>query len=223
MPFDEAQPTPTIQPQPATAPADSAPAAPRRRRRWIYDGKVRPAFWTIASIASLLVNLILIIIVFFLARYVFDLKRLVQDNVLGGLYANFELMDTAHIRAKIPVSASVPAKFDLPLSTTTMVTLTEDTSITGATIYELNAGALYISRANTNIILPAGTNLPIQLNLTVPVDQQIPVNLMVDVDIPLNQTELHQPFVGLKDVIEPFYKGLLPLPNNWKEVFQSKH
>jgi hypothetical protein len=210
MPYDEAKPTPTVQPQPGP------------RRRWLYNHQIRPAFWTIASIVSLLVNLVLIIVVVFLARYLFDLKRLVQDNVLGGLYTNFEMMDAAHIRAKIPVSASVPAKFDLPLSTTTMVTLTEDTTIPGATIYELNAGALYISRATTNIILPAGTNLPVQLNLTVPVDQQIPVNLMVDVDIPLNQTDLHQPFVGLKGVVEPFYQGLLPLPNNWNEIFGSK-
>jgi hypothetical protein len=219
MPYDEDKPTPTVQPKPAPTRAEAAPAGPRLR--WLYSGQIRPAFWTIASIFSLLVNLVLIIVVVFLARYLFDLKRLVQDNVLGGLYTNFQMMDAAHIRAKIPVSASVPAKFDLPLSTTTMVTLTEDTIVPGATIYELNAGALYISRATTNIILPAGTTLPVQLNLTVPVDQQIPVNLIVDVDIPLNQTELHEPFVGLKNVIEPFYQGLLPLPNDWKEVLRS--
>lgn len=219
MPYDQAKATPTVQPQPA--PVRPVPARSTPRRRWVRTEQIRPAFWTIASIVSLLVNLVLIIVIFFLARYVFDLKRLVQDNVLGGLYANFEMMDAAHIRAKIPVSAQVPAKFDLPLSTTTTVTLTEDTAITNATIYELNAGQVFISRANTNIILPAGTNLPIQLNLSVPVDQQIPVNLMVDVDIPLNQTELHQPFVGLKNVVEPYYKSLLPLPNNWKEALES--
>jgi hypothetical protein len=64
----------------------------------------------------------------------FTLKDLVKNQVLGGLYQNFVMMDQAHIRTQIPVKAQVPAKFDLPLSTNTTVTLTEDTTITNATI-----------------------------------------------------------------------------------------
>jgi hypothetical protein len=33
----------------------------------------------------------------------------------------------------------------------------------------------------------------------------VPVNLIVPVDIALNQTELHDPFVGLRLVVEPLY------------------
>jgi hypothetical protein len=29
--------------------------------------------------------------------------------------------------------------------------------------------------------------------------------LNVDVDIPLNQTDLHEPFVGLQGVVKPYY------------------
>ncbi len=187
---------------------ESTPA-PRARRRFIRLEKIGPAFWTISSIVSMIVNIILIVLLVSLGQQLFALKDLVKNQVLGGLYQNFVMMDQAHIRTKIPVSAQVPAKFDLPLSTNTTVTLTEDTHITNATIYELNAGgALYIPRAGLNIILPAGSKLPVALNLTVPVDQKIPVDLIVDVDIPLNETELHKPFVGLRKVVEPYY-GLL--------------
>jgi hypothetical protein len=128
-------------------------------------------------------------------------------------------MDAAHIRTTIPVSTEVPAKFDLALNTNTNVVLTEDTHLLNATIYELNAGGmLYIPRAQTNIILPAGTTLPVALNLTVPVDQKIPVNLNVEVDIPLNQTELHEPFVGLREVVSPYHGLLGSLPGSWAET-----
>jgi hypothetical protein len=152
-------------------------------------------------------------------------------------------MDQASIKTKIPINTTVPAKFDvmlnttvpakfdLPLNTATIVTLTQDTNIGNATIYNLQAGPLHIDRASANITLPAGTQLPVQLNLTVPVDQQIPinlvvpidqqipVNLIVDVDIPLSKTELHEPFWGLRQVVEPFYTGMETLPDSWGDAF----
>lgn len=195
---------------------------PEKKAPWIvrlfWQGKIGPAFWTIASLLSLAVNIILIIVLVSVGQQLFAVKDLLQSQMIGGLYQNFEQMDTAHIRTTIPVSTEVPAKFDLPLSTNTTVTLTEDTMIQSATIYSLNAGALYISQAQTSIVLPAGTNLPVALNLTVPVDQKIPVDLMVEVDIPLDQTELHQPFVGLQEVVKPYYTLLNSLPNSWSET-----
>jgi hypothetical protein len=122
--------------------------------------------------------------------------------VLGGLYTNFQMMDEAHIRTTIPVSTEVPAKFDLPLTglqvpakfdlplnTITTVRLTEDTLVSRATLYNLNAGSLTISRATLDINLPAGTLLPVELNLTVPVDQMIALDSVVvpvDQKIPVN-------------------------------------
>jgi hypothetical protein len=65
---------------------------------------------------------------------------------------------------------------------------------------------LNIRDANATIILPAGAELPIFIdNLVVPVDQEVPAILDVPVDIPLDQTELHEPFVGLQKVVEPWY------------------
>jgi hypothetical protein len=215
MPYEESTP----QRSPLVLTKKSPPLPPEKpKRRWIRKEKIGPAFWTLTGMLSLIVNLILIVALVSLAQQLFTLKSLVKDQVLGGLHDNFAKMDDAHIRTTIPISTFVPAKFDLPLSTNTMVILTEDTQILGATIYEFSAGELFIRRASTNIILPRGTRLPVELNLVVPVDQQIPVNLVVEVDIPLNQTDLHEPFVGLQDVVKPYYNLLENLPETWEEI-----
>lgn len=168
-----------------------------------------PAFWTVASLISILVNLILIVILLVLARELFTLKAIVGDELLGGLYNNFVLMDEAHIRTTIEVKTDVPVEFTLPVQANTMVQLTEDTFINSARV-TLATGGLNIVNAPTNIILPAGTNLPIVLDITVPVNTTIPITLQVPVDIPLRETELHQPFVGLQQVVKPYYEMLMP-------------
>ena len=208
--------------QPTNTPRYQHTVVERRRlqkRRWLRSEKIGPAFWTTTSLVSLVVNVILVVLLVSLGQQLFSLKRLVQDQLIGGLYQNFVMMDQAHIRTTIPVTTEVPAKFDLPLNTETTVVLTKDTHLVNATIYELNAGnSLYIPRAGTNIILPSGTELPVQLDLIVPVDQKIPVALNVNVDIPLNQTDLHAPFVGLQNVIAPYYQYLDTLPDSWDEA-----
>jgi len=130
-------------------------------------------------------------------------------------------MDQARIQATIPVSAEVPAQFDLPLVTDTIVILNEDTNISGASV-KLSTGGLVIANAPADIVLPAGTELPIHLDLMVPVDQMIPVELSVEVDIPLEETDLHAPFVGLQNVVAPYYLMLWELPNSWGQVICGK-
>ena len=60
--------------------------------------------------------------------------------------------------------------------------------------------------------------LPISLDITVPVDKEVPVVLTVPVEIPLNETELHEPFVGLQKVVEPYQVMLGDLPDEWMET-----
>jgi hypothetical protein len=166
--------------------------------------KLAPAFWTVTSIISLTVNVILIALLLILGQHLFSIKALVGDNLLRGLYENFILMDQAYISTVIPVETEVPVQFDLPVRTTTTVVLTENVRITGARVV-LQTGGLQILDAPTSIILPAGSSLPISLDIVVPVDTTIPIKLDVAVDIPLKDTELHQPFVGLQKVIGPLY------------------
>jgi len=209
-------------PDPQRSPGRGEPLRLRRirpRRGW----KFAPAFWTTASVISLAVNLVLLAALLSIGRQLFAIKKVVEQQVLGGLYQNFVWMDQAHIKTTIPVSTQVKAQFDLPLNTHTVVVLTEDTTLANARVARLTTGGLSIENAPATIILPAGTRLPVALDLTVPVNQMIPVNLNVEVDIPLNQTELHQPFVGLQEVVRPYYRLMKELPDTWGEAFCGPH
>lgn len=177
--------------------------------------KFLPAFWTIASVMSFAVNLVLLIVLAIILQNLgtvgVTLTKL-PEHLLGGLYNNFVKMDQAHIKTTIPVSKEIPVQFTLNVSGPTNVTLSEDVRIAGALV-TVNTGGLNINNARANIVLPEGTVLPIQIeNLVVPVDQKVLAELDVAVDIPLNQTELHEPFVGLRRVVEPFYCMLYDCP-----------
>jgi len=167
-----------------------------------------PAFWTVASILSLVVNLILILVLVLVGRELFILKSIVGNNLLGGLYENFIFMDQAHIKTNITVADTIPINFTLPISQNTVVVLTQDTRINGAMVM-LNSGGVSIN-SPANIILPSGTNLPVHLELNVPVTTNVPINLNVPVDIALEKTDLHKPFIGLQQVVAPFYQLLQP-------------
>jgi hypothetical protein len=196
---------------PATATTTSQ-ALPQKSSRF----KFGPAFWTIASVISLTVNVVILIASLVLLKFLGGPKAtlsLAQDQatgLLGGLYQNFVKMDAASIKTSIHVEKEIPVQFSLNVSGPTDVTLSRDVSIIGALV-TVNTGGLNINNARANIVLPAGTILPIFIqNLVVPVDQKVMAVLDVPVNIPLNQTELHDPFVGLQKVVEPYYCLLQP-------------
>ena len=201
-----------------------SPKSPPERSaksRFLWQGQVLPAFWTTASLLSIVINIVLIIVVIILASELFNIKKLVQVQLVDGLYQNFVKMDEAHIVTTILVSDtiklhdSIPVVFDLPLKQGTEITLTKDTPIKKASVI-LNGQPV-----PTDIILQEGTRMSIALDLVVPVNQQVPVDLsvpvklMVPVDIPLANTELHEPFAGLQDVVAPYKKVLDGLPDSW--------
>jgi hypothetical protein len=196
-----------------------APAAEKESKPSAFFG---PRLWNFTSILLLGGNLILIIVVIVLLIVLSGTGLTLAKgtelltgllNLPGGLYANFEKMDRASIQTNVVVNTEIPVQFDLQLNQQTNVVLSEDVTITNALV-TVNTGGLNISRANTTIVLPAGTTLPVFLNLTVPVDTQIPITLDVPVNIPLSETELNEPFVGLQQVIKPLYCGLNPAATN---------
>jgi hypothetical protein len=201
---------------PKSSPAASSPASkpkkeakPRTESTYtVGKYKFGPAFWTIASVASLAVNIVLIIVLAILLqnfKTVGVTLTTVPNHLLGGLYNNFVKMDQAHIITTIPVSKEIPVVFTLNVSGTTNVTLTDNVRIDGALV-TVHTGGLNITNASASIVLPKDTVLPIYIeNLQVPVDQKVLAELSVPVDIPLNQTDLHVPFVGLQEVVKPFY------------------
>jgi hypothetical protein len=206
--------------QSAEAPAPTARSTWDRGPGWkpfVWQRKLGPAFWTITGVLSLVLNVVLIVLLVLLGRELFGLKSLVSDQLLGGLYGNFVLMDQAVISASVPVEDEIPVRFLLPVETNTTVILTEDTYLTGARV-DLSTGGLRISNAPTDIVLKKGTELPVALNIDVPVDTTVPVRLTVDVRIPLRDTELHAPFVGLQNVVAPYNQLLSTAPDSWEEA-----
>ena len=178
--------------------------------------RIGPIFWTIASVISLLVNIGTVIVLIVLVQLLGGTKATLAfaqgqaNGLLGGLYNNFVKMDAASIKTTIHVEKEIPVQFSLNVSGPTDVVLSRDVSISGALV-TVNTGGLNINNARANIVLPAGTVLPVNIqNLVVPVDQKVLAVLDVPVNIPLSQTELHEPFVGLQKVIEPYYCLLQP-------------
>ena len=171
--------------------------------------KFGPAFWTVTGILSLVVNAILIAVLLVLYNTIDQLQGLqgtasnLGSSVLGGMYSNFEKMDRATIKTVIPVDAQIPLDISVPVQTTTQITLAETVNIPNAQVV-INTGGLNIN-SNARVTLPAGTPLMVNLNFDLPVQTTIPVHLDVPVNIPMAETELHEPFVGLQEVVRPWY------------------
>ena len=176
------------------------------------------ALWTIASVFSMILNIVLIIILvvaFWAYRDIrlpegFDIT--IANKLLGGLYSNFEKLDRATIKTVIPVDAQIPLDISVPVQTTTQITLADSVVIPNAQVV-INTGGLNIN-SNARVTLPAGTPLSVNLNFTLPVQTSIPVHLDVPVNIPMTETELHEPFVGLQDVVRPLYCLVDPKASN---------
>jgi hypothetical protein len=185
--------------------------APPARVPWKF--RIRPtrerthrAYWDVATTLSLVINVVLVGVLIIMAGQIRTLRTTVEatvNNLLGGLYGNFVKMDQASISTTIMVNTQIPLNFTLPVSQGTEVVLTRDVNIPGAHVI-INTGVLNIN-AQANVTLPAGTTLPIALNLDIPVQSTIPISLQVPVKIPLNQTELHEPFTGLQTSLRPLY------------------
>ncbi len=185
-----------------------------RLQKTTYQGKYMPAFWTVACIFSLAVNIILIAVLISFGRNFFSMKDQVAKGLVNGASENLALMDKAHIVKIVPVSTDVslqnnlPVDFDLPVNQDTQLVLAEDTEISGAYIYLNN------TPVQTDLTLPAKSPIMVSMNMsipvsaTVPMSMTVPVSLQVPVDIAVDQTDLHQSIVGLQEVIEP-YKTLM--------------
>ena len=183
-------------------PVSSPPEPDPKRSRY----KFMPAFWTIASVISLTVNLVLIIILLIVFQMLGAIQNTADDQVsglLGGLYTNFVKMDQATIAANIPVDATIPLNIVVPVQATTRITLAESAVIPNAHV-RINTGEVNID-ANAVVTLPANTPLTVTLDFPLNVQNSIPIHLDVPVNIALSQTQLHEPFVGLQQVVKPWY------------------
>jgi hypothetical protein len=182
-------------------------------RPWWNSGFF-PLFWTIASAISLTINVLLCLLVFGLLSIREPITKTVtgqSSGILGGLYSNFQAMDQATIRSNIPVDASIPLDIMVPVNNAgAAITMVGAPAEFDAHVV-INTGVLKINAPARVTLLRSVTPLNINLQgLVVPVQTSVPVHLDVPVNIPLNQTELHQPFVGLQEVVKPWHCLFLP-------------
>ncbi|NCP16185.1 hypothetical protein GW866_03970 [bacterium] len=200
----------------AAAQRANPPKIPRRSWLSFQREKVAPAYWNVTSSLSLIINAILIAVVLLMSREIFSLKRMLVRDLLGGLAYNFSLMDQARIKADVPVNLEVPLNLQIPINLATDVTITRDTPIDNAPI-KIFAGIITIN-GPADIVIPAGTVLPIQLNMTVPYQQILKYSTSVTVDIPLVDTSLHTPFVNLQEVVSPYFWAFAGSPFYWEDI-----
>ncbi len=185
-----------------------------RLQKAVYQGKFMPAFWTVACIFSLVVNIILIGLLASIGHHFFELKAVVSNGLVTEASNNLAMMDQAHIVVTVPVRTTVtlqdslPVSFDLPINQSTQLNLAKETSITNARIY-LNNTAV-----STDLTLPANTKLQADFNMSVPVSTTVPVAITVPVsttvpvDIAIDQTDLHQSIIGLQEALKPYQTAM---------------
>jgi hypothetical protein len=159
-------------------------------------------YWYVAMGLSLLINAILVVALVMMSGRINSINSNMND-LLSGLYGNFNGMDNASISTTITIDTQIPMNFMLPIQQNTDVVLTENLTIPKAP-FTLNSGGLSIN-APASITLPAGTNLPVTLNVAVPVQVTIPLTLQVPVNIPISQSGLHQSLTGLQDTVRSYY------------------
>ncbi len=200
-----------------------------RLQKVVYQGKFFPAFWTVACIFSLLVNIILVGLLVSFGHHFFELKSVVADGLVKETSNSLAMLDQAHIVINVPVETTVrwqdtlPVVFDIPINQNTQLSLAEETNIKGAQIY-LNNTAV-----TTDLTLPAGTPLQANIDLTipvstsVPVDISVPVSLQVPVDIAIDKTDLHQSIVGLQEAIKPYQSVMGTTLNSPQELLACKN
>jgi hypothetical protein len=167
------------------------------------------ALWTLTSVISMIVNIVVIVVVVVMLWAYRDIRLpegvdiTMVNKLLSGLYSNFEKLDRASIITDITVDDQIPLDITVPVRTTTQITLSESVSIPDAQVV-INTGGLNIN-STARVTLPAGTPLTVNLDFVLPVQDTVPVQLTVPVNIPMAETELHDPFVGLQEVVKPLY------------------
>ena len=182
-----------------------------------WSGKPWQAFKTFAILFSFTVNIILLIVLLLVAPLIIPIVDSIAKPIVGGLNSSFIDMSDASIVRTIHVEDEMPIAFTLPLEATTDVVLAQAVPLNIPARFVLPGGGGSIN-GNVTLNLPQGLVLPVELELEVPVDQQIPVALDVAVEIPLQETELGQPFNTLRSLFEPLNNLLIKLPSSNEEL-----
>lgn len=174
------------------------------------------AFRNFAILFSFIMNFVLVVILLLVVQQIFMIKNGIAEPLIDGLHSNFVGLDQATIVSTVVVDDTIPINFTLPINQETTVVLTQAVPLNANTSF--NLGEFGSINGTVSLNLPPGLALPVQLQMDVPVQSDIPILLNVPVNIALQDTQLHQPFVNLRDLFEPFVRSLDNLPSEWNDV-----
>jgi hypothetical protein len=192
----------------------------RIMKDFLWQEKPFQAFKNFALIFSFIVNFVLLIVLLLALPYILPAVNEAAKPIVGGLNQSFVEMNQAAITRTIEVNDTVPVDLDIQISTDTVVTLTHDVPLINYPITMNFAGGAGQINGTVNLILPTGLAMPVHLNLGVPVSDHIPVNLLVDVNIPLTETQLVTPFTRLENIFGPIVTELDKLPEDNDAVLE---
>ena len=168
------------------------------------------AFEKFAIFFSFVVTFTLLMVLLLLAYGVWQNRTAVSAIQSGlacdsitGLNTLVEDFEGAVITQTIYISESIPVLFDLPLDKNLDVRLNRDVQLSRPTSFVLPGGGGRIN-GTVYLILPQGQILPVHMSTTVEVSQSLPVQMEVPVAIPLQETELGDVIVQLKELLAPF-------------------
>ena len=194
-------------------------------------------FWRFMIVFSFIVNFILVLVLLLAGLFIFQIKNQVADPLIGGLHSTAIGLDEATIDWVIPVRDELGIELVVPINENTIVSQVTQindepvTPIAGETVVKLTrdvpivinnafiqSNDLTLRNATVSITLPEGTQLPVALDLAVALETDIPVELDVRAVIPLQETQLHDPFEQLSLLFEPLAIGLHNLPNDFSQA-----
>ncbi len=178
-----------------------------------------PAFKNIAIVFSFSLNMIMLSLFIITAFWIIPSTNHLVKPIITNLSKSVEDMVSAEINQTIQVNDQIPIAFDLPVSAITSVELTAAVPMAVNTSFVLPNGGGNIN-GTVYFELPQGTLLPVALNIMVPVSQTVPVDLAIGVNIPLDETEMGPPLMGLQEVIAPIEDFLSDFPSDNRDFFR---
>lgn len=126
---------------------------------------------------------------------------------LGETLGAVQGLESATIRAQIPIDHQLPLQMQVPIDQSTTVVTTAPIPLNVPALITLPDGGGYVN-ATISMDIPPGTKLPVHLSLSAPIDTTVPLRLDVPVAIPVRDTELGGPLARLRTTLEPVVRML---------------
>jgi hypothetical protein len=191
----------------------------KERKNWRSD--LWAAFKNVAIVFSFAVNFVLVLVILLIAGWLlFPAKTDLVEPILDDLQGAINALDSATIVRTIDIDQNVPVGFTLPVKQSTTVVLTQDVPLVRPATFVFPSGGGAIN-GTVSLSLPQGMALPVYLEMDVPVDTSIAVAFPVEVEIPLNETELNRVVVELNDVLGPVRELVDGLPDSYSALIKD--